>query len=355
METREIPVVDRVEFERMSADDPHLVHKHPWIVTGHVQRWAGFGRWSDIKQLRQRFGHLTAYASAPHFATSKRQQMFSVETRYSQYLDYVEDPSRLADIYPGAWVKGNCEDFLRQTMPLYCGSIRMVHDGGNEILQELDPLVPRSIETWNHALPYYYALFNHFWLFVSLPGALTPLHRDNNGIMAILAQLKGHKRAILYSPEDLRHVYNDQVGYLDPLAPDRSDFPSWDAAVQWRGEIRDGQALFFGTDWSHHVETLETSISVGFDFVNETNIEAYAQSPQWAEGFGKRIKLNPSMYAERSKGFFSEADVQAMSSVELGRRFMAHVLRQAVQHAGLPGDEVSAIRQRYLTHLDALA
>src|SRR5690606_24632800 len=144
---------------------------------------------------------------------------------------------------------------------------------------EFDPLVPRTIETWNHALPYYYSLFNHLCLLVSLPGALAPLHVDNNGTIALLAQLAGRKDATLYSPDDLRHVYDPSVGYMDPERTDEADFPTWKAARKWSAELEPGQVLFVGTRWAHHVRTLERSISISFDFVDHTNIEDYSRSP----------------------------------------------------------------------------
>lgn len=349
MRVESIPVIDRQEFQRLAASNSRLLHDNPWIVTGHAETWPEYQRWRDIDYLKDRFGDLMAYASAPHFVTNRNQRKFSVKTSFAQYLEYVSDPGRIAEIYGGEWAEGTCDEFMKQDLPLYCGSLRMVHHANDNILKELHPLVPDPIETWNHAIPYYYVLFNHFWLFVSPPGALTPLHRDNNGIMAFLAQLRGKKRVILYSPDDARHVYNEKVGYLDPVAPNAQDFPTWDSAVQWKGEIETGQVLFFGTNWSHHVETVETSVSVSFDFVNDTNMAAYAASPQWAEGFGKRIKLNPSMYIDKSAGTFSVDEVESMSSVDLGRKFMTYLLRQTLEKDDR--SEVARIRSQYLSRL----
>jgi hypothetical protein len=350
MHERAIPVVPLEELQRLAARNPHLLHERPWIVTGYIEEWPGYGSWQDLDFLRRRFGHLRAFAKAPNFVTNRKSRLVSVETSFAQYLDYMRDPGRAGAIYAGCWMEGDHDELVALGLPLYCGTLRIVHRADDGVFDELAPLVPPPIGDWNHALPYYFSLFNHFWLLVSLPGALTPLHRDNNGTIALIAQLQGRKRAVLYSPDDLPHIHNPDVGYLDPLDPDPADFPTWESAVQWTGDIEPGQVLFVGTRWAHHVRTIETSISVSYDFVNQTNLAAYAASQEWAEVLGNRIKRNPDLVAGRSA--LDPAEIDRSPPVALGRRVMAQVLRSAV--AGGEDSETARIRRLYLTHLQSL-
>lgn len=350
METRQIPVVSADEFRRLADRNPNLLHDHPWVVEGYIQDWPGYERWQDLNYLRERFGTLNAFAKAPNFVTNRNQNLVSVETSFEQYIRYIQQPDDVEDIYRHCWMEGDYEQFLALGLPLYCGTLRIVHRADDPVFEEISPLLPEPLRAWNHALPYYYSLFNHLWLLVSLPGALTPLHIDNNGTIAIIAQLKGRKRATLYSPDDLCHVRNPEVGFLDPELPDERDFPTWAQAVKWVADLDIGQVLFVGTNWAHHVRTLEESISVSFDFVDQSNLEAYATSTNWAAVFGDRIKRSPDLIVGKMQGRLTREDVEALPASTVGRCVMAHILRSAL--ADPDSTELATIRRAYLAHLE---
>lgn len=350
MTPRQIPALTVDEFAVMYERNPRLLHENPWIVNGYIKQWACYSDWQDMSVLRARFGHLSAFAKAPNFVTNRRTSLVSVETDFARYLDYIAEPHRVRELYEGRWMDGSYEAFIAQDLPLYCGTLRFVRSADDPLFTELEPLVPSPIAPWNHALPYYYSLFNHLWLLVSLPGALTPLHVDNNGTIALIAQLRGRKRATLFAPTDLRHVYRDGVGFMDPEAPDATDFPSWREATPWVGDLVPGQVLFVGTDWAHHVRTLETSISVSFDFVDQSNFVAYATSPDWAVVLGNRALSRPDVFLAKLAGAITQSELATLSPTELGRKVM-----RAILHASLRGgasDETANIRRLYLHHLE---
>ncbi|ATB48339.1 cupin-like domain-containing protein [Corallococcus macrosporus] len=350
MQSKQIPVVSSEEFRRLATSNPRVLHENPWIVEDYIKAWPGYEAWQRLEYLESRFGKLSAFAKAPNFITNRKSSLVSVETEFSRYLDYIRQPERARELFAERWMEGDYAQFVAQDLPLYCGTLRIVHKADDPVFAEVEPLVPAPLVPWNHALPYYYSLFNHFWLLVSLPGALTPLHIDNNGTIALIAQLKGRKRATLYSPDDLRHVYNPEVGYMDPEHPDEVDFPTWHQAVKWTGDLEVGQVLFVGTRWAHHVRTLDTSISVSFDFVDQSNLADYAVSTGWAEVFGKRIKSSPEAVRRKLGGSVPPADFDRLAPVELGRRSMAEVLRAALK--ANDGSELARIRRLYLTRLE---
>ena len=352
MQVRNIPVVSHEEFNLLVANDPNLIHGSPYIVQDYIRSWPKYRQWQDMGYLRKRFGDLQAFAKAPNFITNSNAKLVSAQTSFDQYMDYIQRPSAVEEIYAGCWLEGDYEQLLKLDLPLYCGTLRIVHHAQDPVFAEVNPLLPRSLCSWNHALPYYYSLFNHFWLLVSLPGALTPLHTDNNGTIAIIAQLSGKKRATLFSPRDLQHVRTPDVGFLDPENPDETDFPTWKQAVRWEGEIEEGQVLFVGTDWAHHVRTLETSISVSFDYVDRSNLAAYARSTGWAAALGNRAKKRPDFFYERMNGRVSRDAISAHSAATVGRELMLQVLQSQSSLAGKP--EMADIRELYATHLGEL-
>lgn len=352
MKARTIPVIDVAEFARLHRENPRLLHDSPWIISGYIQDWPSYAAWQDLGVLRQRFGHIDAFAKAPNFVTHRRANLVSVETDFSRYLDYIEQPGRVRELYEGRWLDGSYEAFAAQDLPLYCGTLRFVHRADDPTFAEVSPLVPPPLRPLNHALPYYYSLFNHLWLLVSLPGALTPLHVDNNGTIAMIAQLRGRKRATLYSPADLAHVYQPGIGFMDPEAPDDSEFPTWRQATAWHAELQPGQVLYVGTEWAHHVRTLETSVSVSFDFVDETNLASYATSPDWATVLGQRVKARPDTFLQKLDSHLHATDPATLPAVELGRKVMRAILASSLP--ATKDGHLAAVRASYLRHLDKL-
>ena len=61
-------------------------------------------------------------------------------------------------------------------------------------------------------------------VWVSAPGCETPLHYDL--CHGLLAQVVGHKRALLAEPRALRQLYPNPEGHANPMAS-RVDLPRW--------------------------------------------------------------------------------------------------------------------------------
>ena len=349
MTQNQIPIVSFHDFHRLAEQNPNIVLETPLIVEGYISSWPEYHKWQDLKYLKKRFGNLQGFARAPNFITNRKSSLISVKTTFNQYMDYINNPDDIGNIYSGQWINGDAAKLAETGLPLYCGNMKIVHHANDSVFKELDPLLPAPLRSWNHALPYYYSLYNHFWLLASLPGALTPLHIDNNGTIATIAQLKGKKRVTLFAPDDLCYVHNPDVGFLDPLQPDEGDFPNWRRAVKWVADLNVDQVLFVGTNWSHHVETLETSISVSLDYVDQSNLDAYASSTDWASVLGDHAKSSPDLFVERTKGEVSNEKIRELPSYAVGRDIMAYIL--GATSANPQDSEIARIRGLYLDHI----
>jgi hypothetical protein len=99
-------------------------------------------------------------------------------------------------------------------------------------------------------------------------GSLSALHRDWWNTHAYLAQIRGRKRAILFSPEDADFLSGGEV---DPELPDFERFPLLERATAYECVIEPGDTLFIPANWFHHVRGLEKSITVSHNFFNDTN------------------------------------------------------------------------------------
>jgi hypothetical protein len=328
--SREIPVYELEEFERLIAASPNLLAEHPCVVRGFTEQWAASRRWTSLESLTEAFGAFPVTAGAPQFVTHKHSKMCQVKTDFGTYLKYVQNPDRLEELFEGKWSKGDADVLRQLDLPLYCGNLRLVRHSREKALADIEPLVPGPMEVLNNEIPYYYQSGNHVWLYVSLAGALTPLHQDNNAVIAYLAQLQGHKEAILYSPEDKRHFWNRELGYMDPLAPDDAEFPTWREARPWTASLNPGELLIWGPNWAHHVVTLSNSITVSFDIINRFNLGAYTRSDDWRDELGRFARKNADLIRTRMPDPRILAALDDGSPSELGREVMICVLRNAL-------------------------
>ncbi|MEM8498979.1 MAG: cupin-like domain-containing protein [Pseudomonadota bacterium] len=110
-------------------------------------------------------------------------------------------------------------------------------------------------------------------LWIGAKGVVTPLHWD--AWQSMLIQNYGSKRVKLYAPEDIKNLY-----FLSPFAvgdrwsrlPGRSDetdtreFPRFEHATAYRGELQQGDMLLIPPFWPHEAEALEANIGMPFRF-----------------------------------------------------------------------------------------
>lgn len=349
MEARKIPTYSLDAFAALIERTPDVLAEHPCHVTGFVESWPAYSRWRNLDTLSQLFGHLPVTAGAPQFITNTHARMCQVRTDFAHYLDYVRHPERMESLFEHCWTKGDAALLRELDLPLYCGNLQLVRHAREAVFADIAPLVPGSLEVLNNDIPYYYQSGNHVWLYVSRAGALTPLHQDNNAVIAYLAQIEGHKDAILYHPKDKRHFYSPVVGYLDPLAPHDDDFPSWREARPWKGSLAPGELLIWGPDWAHHVVTRSDSITVSLDIVNRLNLDAYAASMDWRSELGLFARKHPDLIRNR----IEDEDVLRLlgegAVADMGRALMLCVLKAAL--AGSLSPSSRSVKEQLLRAL----
>jgi hypothetical protein len=99
-----------------------------------------------------------------------------------------------------------------------------------------------------------------FWL--GPAGTVTPLHYDTTNIF--LAQVVGHKRVRLISPEQTPLMYN-RVGVfsdVDYERPNLGQFPMFSHVTATDFLLNPGEVLFIPINWWHHVRSVTPSVSV---------------------------------------------------------------------------------------------
>lgn len=87
-------------------------------------------------------------------------------------------------------------------------------------------------------------------IFISAAGGRTRLHRDPWCSDAVLCQLSGHKRVLMYGPQRPAEAEIDDI-------------------------LEAGEVLFIPCGWYHQVEVLTNSVSLTWNFVHAANIRRF--------------------------------------------------------------------------------
>ena len=110
-------------------------------------------------------------------------------------------------------------------------------------------------------------------LFICGTGGRTRLHIDPWGTDAVLCQLIGRKRFILYAPDQLAAL--SATGVL----PDRAiaDLAGAEPKPALDQVLEPGDAIFLPGGWAHSAEALADSLSLTWNFVHSSANRRFAE------------------------------------------------------------------------------
>ena len=268
----------RIQIERKSQVLPaDIAREHlrgvgkPVIITDATESWPARSKWT-FEFFK------TAYGSDPAIAWRELGSGTGKLTTLSAYISFLERP--LADL-PGIWTGKDIGKDRRPPQPapgqvdppfylmgwfafrqhpeLY-DDIAPAPYFVQDFVSALNPTM-RDVFEWTSKREY-------TTVFIGPEGSLSALHRDFWHTHGYLAQIRGRKRAILFSPKDSAFLYD---GKVDPEEPDFERFPLFDSATAYECVISPGDTLLIPARWWHHVRGLEKSITVIRNFFNDSN------------------------------------------------------------------------------------
>jgi Cupin-like domain len=267
--------VKRIQVERKSKVLPaDIAREHlrgvgrPVIITDATDNWPARSKWT-FEFFKIAYGHDPAVAWLGRGGDTGKLTILSA------YIDFLDSPS---GELPGLWTHediGNDECPLPggQTSPFYLlgwSGLRQHPELYDDIapppyfvqdfVSALSPTLRDVFEATSHK--------QFSAILIGPEGSLSALHRDWWNTHAYLAQIRGRKRAILFSPEDAGFLYSGEV---DPELPDLKRFPLFERATAYECVIEPGDTLFIPANWFHHVRGLEKSITVSHNFFNDSN------------------------------------------------------------------------------------
>jgi Cupin-like domain len=158
---------------------------------------------------------------------------------------------------------------------------------------------------------------NFGWLFFGPEGTVTPLHVDHFMTHAWLAQFAGRKRVLLFSPQDAGRIpgltppdvlLSDLfLQEEDRTAHTGAESSATGEAQTYEAVINPGEMIFIPSGWAHTVTSLEPSITMSFDVVNEQNFIPHLMMvsrklPQWAQ------KINTPLFRGANQVRWSAQD-----------------------------------------------
>lgn len=241
----------------------------PVVVTDAVEQWPARA-WS-FDFFRQRYGDDVVIV-----ADTLGRPNAARKATIRDFLNYVEYPD------------GSALSQVPTPTPLYMNSYSpfVQHP---ELLDDFQE--PYFIDNWYRKMKGDFAdWYNQGfgWVFLGPAATVTPLHVDLFGTHAWLAQIVGRKRITLYPPSQSSYLYG---GAVDPLRPNLERFPLYANATPIELVLEPGEVVFIPTGWFHHVVSLDNSISLTFNFVNESNFATHVLAisrdlPLWTKKTG---------------------------------------------------------------------
>jgi hypothetical protein len=308
--------VKRIQIERKSKVLPaDITREHLWgvgkpvIITDVTANWPARSKWT-FEFLKTAYGSDLATAwlgigSGPAKVTTLR-----------AYINYLDTP--LAEL-PGIWAckEGHPPQAApgRVGLPFYLYGWNAFRKHP-ELYDDISPapyFVLDLVSTLSPALRdalEWASEKDYTAVYIGPEGSLSSLHRDYWNTHAYLAQIRGRKRAILFSPEDSDFLYGGQV---DPEQPDFERFPLFDYATAYECIIEPGDTLLIPANWLHHVRGLEKSITITHNFFNDSNFTQYVihmlrHLPLLAKGIDRSPNLREVLRIKWCLSDFSAVD-----------------------------------------------
>lgn len=246
-----------VQIERVGPISPeqfwaeYVDVGRPVILTGIVEHWPAFKRWSP-EYFKREFGSTPIGAERqrskdPREHVGKRHLL---QTTLGSLVDRIaagEEPKH----YLSEWM-------VFEKIPSLADDL-----GSLDHYQRMRRNYPESLQRRMQLKP---------TLWFGPAGSYTTLHRDPGD--NFLAQIMGHKKVIMFPADQERELYYPWhemcrpdcclAGWspIDVEAPDLERFPLYANATPYECTLGPGEILFIPIHWWHYVSSLDTVISI---------------------------------------------------------------------------------------------
>ncbi|QRO01489.1 cupin-like domain-containing protein [Archangium violaceum] len=230
----------------------YIEKNRPVIVTGAMKNWRAPSTWTP-ESFRELFGDMPVEVTADGPVVLEKMP-------FSAFYEHLKAASE------GPGEPDGSIDKLRYMRMRELESLEKVNgdwarpgfmpEGGYVI-----PFAPFGMDPTRKRFP-------GFGLFISPKGAASKLHVDGIRSNAIVCQVYGSKRCFMFAPDQealLPDQESRRARKLKRLDYERPDFGK---AKMVEFDVNPGEIVFVPRQWFHEVHTLNTSISLTYNFVH---------------------------------------------------------------------------------------
>lgn len=264
--------VERIELpERQEFEERYVEQGKPVIISNAIEDWPAMQSW-DAEPLAQLLKGVRVRVKSsprglhPNFHASSMAEMFKTEEMPFEEL--------ITRITTGPEAERRSLMFTGDEQFVY-----RVRDGKSELNPDLAPL-------WESArLPKLVPEDRLYsvWSWFSGADVRSWLHYDNNACENLNAQIRGHKRCWLFSPEQLDKLALFPIGgknpalncsQIDAFNPDLERFPELQQAEAMLADVTQGDLFYIPAHWVHCFHHLgEFNANINFWWRAETLLD----------------------------------------------------------------------------------
>jgi Cupin-like domain len=215
----------------------------PVIITDVIKNWKASTKWT-IDFFRDKYG------SVKTDGVRDRNSGTNISMTIRDYMDYLEAGETDKSLYLIDFPQFDHPELYEDCeVPIYC----------NNLLENLPEKLLNK-----------YGFHQYIFLFMGRKESSIGLHVDEFYTQAWLGVIYGRKRFILIPPDQEKFVYD---GKIDVFNPDLEKFPLYANAKLVEFILNPGEIIYIPSMWWHQAENLDNTIALGFNTVNEWNLE----------------------------------------------------------------------------------
>ncbi len=215
----------------------------PLIITDVVKSWKASTKWT-IDFFRDKYGSVLTDG------VRDRNSGTNISMTIRDYMDYLEAGETEKSLYLIDFPLFDHPELYEDCeVPIYC----------NNLLEKLPEKLLNK-----------YGFLQYIYLFMGRKESSIGLHVDDFYTQAWLGVIYGRKRFILIPPNQEKFIYD---GKVDAFNPDLEKFPLYTNAKPVEFVLNPGEIIYIPSMWWHQAENLDSTIALGFNTVNEWNLE----------------------------------------------------------------------------------
>ncbi|MFN8309921.1 MAG: cupin-like domain-containing protein [Chitinophagales bacterium] len=237
------------DVERRSGLTPeqfreeYLKPGKPVVFTDLAKDWNAVNRWS-LDFFKNTYGDLNVPVFSSNYSKPGKGYMSSdKQMKFREFLEATE--------------KGNT-DLRLFLFDIFKSAPELLHDFQF-------PAIMRGFEK---RLPF---------MFFGGEGSEVTMHYDIDCANVFLTQFVGHKRVILFAPEESRKIYHHPFTVktlINPIDPDLKKFPALENVKGYDTILKHGETIFMPTRYWHYMRYLDFSFGLALRSYNDAGTRA---------------------------------------------------------------------------------